>query len=564
MNIIDKFNYTNGLKYYGVEDLSINWELAFVFNNYDELIIFINEYSLPKEDYDYNNFIDYFWFIKQSKLVEVIPSIVEDKMEMFKRYIERIVQVLSIFERSFLNKFIIHNYVTIFEDRKEKYDHDLKRLTIDYVFENNKSFKKTNIIEHIESNYWFLIVDKIDKYFSFYKRNKEQFFANVLNERKALAKIDNYNRVFDLLEFLSTKENFQSESKRIAKKVVNHILTVVENEITVEDYLKHLDLLEEGIKLASIYKLKEIQKFEQLKKDITKYEKEYFSKHGHTFKSNEINLSELIDKFKNDKRPVILRFMGLTHIYDSKTTIFNSIFDSIMESRASFTDFVNHIGLEYDDYFSPSRIMQVEYISNLNIDLIYLIIKDESLFNEMANNYFAVLQQLRADDILTDSDLNEYSGMISMIRSVFDMDENNDNIAKSLWYSLAMLIVAFIEKLLRKLYIKNKESDDYVDINSLYMGFLIESDVIKKCLGEHLANIIKYFLSRVPVTKIGNNLRNKLMHNVLEFDQIKIEMPVTMMYLLINLLNGVGRHYVKTPPPVLIENNILGYRTGDL
>lgn len=551
MNIISAISYPYGLMFYGKEDLSNSWEIKYVLEHQKEIDVFLGAFKLNTL-FDIDTYITYLWLKKESQLREILPLIIKDELrDQVGQFLNKIDSIISKFKIGDINKFIINNYTSIFNDYEDSFFHfDLIRLTIDWIYEHSNTFKNKEVLIFIEEKFWYLIVDNIAYYFDFYKKNLDRFEKRVLNESIASQNLHNYNRIFDLLMFLSDKESVSELSRRVASFVCEKVLKEI-SDIDKENYLIRYSLYDQGIMVARKYKLNIIYDYENFQTKIETVGIEYFETYGHKIVSEPVDVSDFLKQLKESRLPVIVRFILLTHLYSKDVNNFVSIFENTMKTESPLTDSITHVGLESNEYFTPSRLMQIDYIMKLNTVFMKMMLVDEELFDMFFNNYYSVLSNLVVDGTLAEVDLHEFNGMCSMIKSILDLGEDIGFINGSLYYGVSMLISTFTEKLLRKLFNKLKTIENYIDIKFQTIGTLLEYNDIKKYIGQDLSNVLKYFLSIISGTRIGLNLRNNLMHNNLDFDVMSIDLPVQMLFILTNLMNAIAIHYIASSPPQL-------------
>ena len=119
-------------------------------------------------------------------------------------------------------------------------------------------------------------------------------------------------------------------------------------------------------------------------------------------------------------------------------------------------------------------------------------------------------------------------------------------VKKSLAYSLSMLIGVYIEKLLRSIYISRMSREDYIEVNRLSLNALLNTKELEECLGLHLQKVLEYKLTYKKNTRVGENLRNELMHGSDSlYTSMNIGYPSIMFYLLVTVLNAIAKNYIK-------------------
>jgi hypothetical protein len=238
--------------------------------------------------------------------------------------------------------------------------------------------------------------------------------------------------------------------------------------------------------------------------------------------------------------------MTLTHKYDSKSKKFVSIFDDIMTSPTSLVDHVTNIGIPKDNYFIPSRLHNLSFSFDLFTHYIYLCLTDDDLQERIVKNYHNVLSNLVDEDIIRQSELEEYLGMCNLFNSLLQMKTEDKFVKKSIAYSLSMLIGVYIEKLLRSIYISKMSREDYIEVNRLSLNALLNTKELEEYLGSHLQKVLEYKLTYKRNTRVGENLRNELMHGSDSlYTSMNIGYPSLMFYLLVAVLNAIAKNYIN-------------------
>lgn len=547
MNLINDLNYTYGLEYFGLGDMSTNWELSFLENNENEIIEYLDNLQVDSVQ-DIETYVSFLWFDKMSKLREALPHLTnQDTVPKLSNILDKIDLVLSSFKKRDIIQFLKKNYQEVFDCQIEgHYVHDMKMISVEYIFANSNSFSD-ECFDFIEKKYWYLIVDDFSHYMNFYKKHIERFKCNIVNEKIAIENIKNYNRIFKLLE-LCNRKPFEDYLKGIVSKVSIEVLGMVEN-INLDNYLEIITYFDNAEKISKLYKDQSAYEFDKLRPKLNDFNNEYLEKRGHKFTSEPVDLHKAIEDLKNNSTPDLINFMTITHKYEFESNSFVSIFDGIMTAPSSLVDHVTHIGVPKDDYFIPSRLQHLRVSFDLFNHFMYGCLTDEDLQVRLVVNYHKVLSNLYNEGIIEKIYIDEYLGMCNLFSSLLEMKDDNKLVKKSLSYSVAMLIGVYIEKLLRAIYISKMIREDYIDVSSLSLNSLLNTKELEEYLGLHLQKVLEYKLTYKNKTsegvKLGENLRNSLMHGSGSlYEHMNIGYPTMMFYLLVSILNSIASNYI--------------------
>ena len=543
MNIINQTNYTYGLKFYGIEDLSIGWEVKYLIESQSDII----KYFDSREEWlveSLNDYIDYLWVSKFCQFDAVVPY-VKKNVDQVILLVTKIKEYSSKYNIGIINKYLIANFKEVFEsDNDNHYYYDMIRFTIDWIFRYSSSFPRT-ILEYLENKYWYLIADNFQKYSGYYKKNLDAFKSNIINNGIAEKQLHNYDRVFKILE-LTNKEPFLEASKNVASHLSNHILKMLD-EITGENYVLVMNLAEKIKKIAKAFKLPQANNFDNKKEKISKASDDFFEKNGRKFQSDPIDVGKFVKELKEQKAPMIIKLMSISHIYKKDKNMFVSQFDDVMTAPSGMFDLISHVGLEFNEYFLPSRINMIHFYTKLYNGFLHVCFNDLELNQEIFDNYYLILGYMKKDGVITQEELEEFHGLYSILN--FSLEAKEDNMfRKSLNYGLSMLISVFIEKIIRFVFLSEvSEENEYFEEKYFTLGALLQRNEITLYFGEHLIKVVEFQLLKVRGTDIGMNIRNSLMHDRNEiYSSMNLGYPIQLLYILFSILNAVTLHYM--PP----------------
>lgn len=548
MNIVEKIPYPYGLVYYGSSDLASSYDVKFLIENFSV----IDQYFRTKSKsilFGIDDYIDYLWLIKFSQFDDIIPQILKEEIRSkFSDCLLVIRECLKSFKIGSVIQYLNDHISDVFNYSHDNVIYfDMLSITIDFVYSHSSSFEES-IFQMIEDDYWHIVVDNFSKFKQYYINHIDRFSAHILNEKIAVANIKNFNRVFNLLEDLYQNKPFKDILTKSAKAVCSEILHISEG-INAENYLETLDLIEKGKKIAKKYKFKEAYQYELLDEKNKPIRDAFFEKYGHKFEYGPIDLKKTIIHLKESKKQDFVKFLGFSHIYDKETERLISTFDSVMTKQYSLTDFIKNIGEESNDYFTPSRLSTISFQLDFYWHLLYLCICDDQLFDDLFSYFHSTLYKLLMDGVLTQVDIDEFTGLTSLIKSLIELDEEKAVLKHSIAYSTCLSLCAYIELILSKLFDKLNSEESYIDKSFLTLGSYLEKSEVMDYLGTHHAKILEYQLCRVSGTNIGLNIRNRLMHHFeIDFESMGIGKVVQVLYIFTSLINAIAVHYIDLPP----------------
>ncbi len=548
MNVIVKTSYPHGLVYYGSADLASSYDVKFLIDNITTIDEYFRAHSISILN-GIDDYIDFLWLSKFAQFDEIIPHILKDEIRaQLKDCLLIIHEYLKSYEIGSVIRYLQGHISDVFNYSQEDLVYfDMLRITIDFVYAHSNSFEDI-VFQSIEVDYWHLVVDNFSTYKQYYAKHIDRFSAHVLNEKIAVDNIKNFDRVFDLLEKLFQTQPFIEIITKSARAVCIEILQI-SNGITPENYLETLDLIEKGKKIAKKFKFKEAYLFESLDEKNQPIRDQFFEKYGHKFEYGPIDLNKEIIKLKESRKPDFVKFLGFSHTYDKESQKIISTFDSVMSKQYSFTDVIKNIGEESNDYFTPSRLSTIGFILDLHWRLLYLCICDEDLFDGLFKYFHSALHKLFLDEIITQGDIDEFTGLSFQIKSLVKLDEEKAFLKRSLAYSTSLFLCAYIELILSKLFDRLNNEESYIDKRFLTLGSYLENVEVINYLGNHHTKVLEFQLCRVSGTNIGLNIRNKLMHHIdINFESMGVGRVVQVLYIFTSIINAISVHYIELPP----------------
>lgn len=246
--------------------------------------------------------------------------------------------------------------------------------------------------------------------------------------------------------------------------------------------------------------------------------KNYFKrKHGLHF-SYSINSSEIENKFgKIDPKYEIIE---LTHTYDKTKNCAVSVFDQIMnqnDDHAKLIDFVRS-NERNNNYFTNSRLSAMK--QSLSVNLIFFnqylvkLERQQIFFNILNSAIFNICKKLNIkEEIGLQNDLRIIETATYNLHQI-GSESKNEILIQMLCYTLITYGCSFIEKLLREIYIAENRDESNIDLHSLTLGDLLNTNnnsFITKLLGYAQTRCLRFYL-HMDENEVGENIRNKFAH----------------------------------------------------
>ena len=137
--------------------------------------------------------------------------------------------------------------------------------------------------------------------------------------------------------------------------------------------------------------------------------------------------------------------------------------------------------------------------------------------------------------------------LCNMLRLAVGNRNAGSEALQPLCYSTMMFACAFIEKLLRIVYIDLMKGKQYIPAEKATLGMLLtpNNTTMKQVFGETYIKHLAYFLSQVGEMRIGYNYRNTLAHWVdIERSGLTLPFVATIMWLLTDIVNSMFLYYL--------------------
>ena len=558
MTQIDKIRKKSGgyisYKFYGVKDLSAGFDVKFVIDNHDFLKnSFATTPVKPTID-SLDEFRLFFFAKKISDMEEIIPyintdenkTIVKDSALACRKYCEEIGQGAVI-------KYINKSYKYIFN--KNKLDHALLDVTLDFIYEHNKGIKKP---------VWMFLADEYGyRLLNEYTKIKKVLLSNDYGSAMLdkMIKIENltnlieyhHNDVFNVLSdiILNCKDD---KLKQVAEQKTNCIYDIIDNlnndDITERDLFVKDSIYRESLNYLRKIKDKRANTFSQKTEELSNKLNEWLKTNGKTV-SYEIPVGEIVNMWRKDEHWES-KLLSLTHNFRKSNNGNNVIALSRLEEcekTNSILDFCS-VNMSTDEYFTCSRQLALQTQSNVGSGTIFAILLNDDDTKEYYKLIASAIYHIqdtaksnRKKALSTDVDM-----LISNIETVRKNKDKAD--VKAIYYGAAMLTCALSEKILKIIYEDLTMDTQYISTDGLELKGLLDSDNKENPLipvfgANHLKHLA-FFLCKVGNNRVGCGTRNSLAHlsDNIE-DKLGDQLLSQLLWVLTDILNTAFWYYAN-------------------
>lgn len=523
MTQIDKIRKKSGgyisYKFYGIKDLSAGFDVKFVIDNRDllnETFAVIPRVTIVKHLDELRLF---FLAKKISNMGEIIPYINTDKNKTIVQNTTSICcKYYDGIGKGAVIKYINKSYKRIFN--RNKLDHALIDVVLDFVFENNKGIKKP---------VWMFLADEYGyRLLNEYARIKKVLLRNDYGSAMLdkMIKIESptnlieyhLNDVFSVLSdiLLNHKEN--DELIRVTEQKTNQIYDIInnlnENDITERDLLIKDSIYRGLLDYLRKIKDKRANAFSKKVKELNDKLNTWLKMNGKIV-SYKIPVDEIVDMWRKDKHWES-RLLSLTHSFrkeDDSVKIFSRLGEC--EKADTLLDFFS-VNMPTDEYFTYSRQLNLQIHSNIGGGTISTILLNdndaEEYYKLIASAIYHIQDRSKSDRAKSlSTDIN------ILLEGVETIRRNKDEASvKSIYYGTTMLACVLSEKILKTIYEDLMMNEQYVSTDNLELGSLLDSEdkdnpLIPIFGAVHLKHLA-FFLCKAGDNRVGYGTRNSLAH----------------------------------------------------
>ena len=558
MTAIDKIRKKSSgyisYKFYGIKDLSAGFDVKFVIDNHDFLKDIFATIPTKTTVDSLDEFRLFFLAKKIGDMEEIIPyintdenkTIVKDLASTCRKYCEEIGQGAVI-------KYINKSYKHIFN--KNKLDHALLDVTLDFIYEHNTGIKKP---------VWMFLADEYGyRLLNEYTKIKKILLSNDYGSAMLdkMIKIENptnlieyhLNDVFNVLSdiILNCKDD---KLKQVAEQKTNCIYDIIDNlnndDITERDLFVKDSIYRESLNYLRKIKDKRANTFSQKTEELSNKLNEWLKTNGKTV-SYEIPVGEIVNMWRKDEHWES-KLLSLTHNFRKSDNGNNvRVFSRLEECEKpdSILDFCS-VNMPTDEYFTYSRQLALQMQSNVGGGTIFAIL----LNDDDAKEYYKLIASAiyHIQDIAKSNRKKTLSADIDMLISNIETVRKNKNKTdvKAIYYGTAMLTCALSEKVLKTVYEDLMIDTQYISTDSLELRSLLDSDnkenpLISVFGADHLRHLA-FFLCKVGNNRVGYGTRNSLAHlsDNIE-DKLGDQLLSQLLWVFTDILNTAFWYYAS-------------------
>lgn len=551
MNVIkqlkkDKINLD--LNYYGIDDLATNNDISLIINKETDLLNKLKTINTSSE-INLDNYINYLLVNKLVKFKELEYMIKEPYKEELYNIINLSEEKLNEFNKNKgkIIKFINSKYKDIFENRIEY------RGIVDNTIEIIKTFQrgiKSEVFMYIINSYNYIM---IDNYSSFQKIIEEEPLLF-----KSLFSVENIKHIMEyrfetLIEiFINIKMRNTSLYESIP---INDLLDFMEEIIINTDENKIMinhNFIKQSYVLTDRLKLKEANKFKNYYEKAEKLLDNYLLEKGQVLEL-ELPYRNIVDIYiKNNSEPMY-KNLSLTHSYDNKRNLWKSFLDNNFTEENSLADLIGS-NIDTDYFFTFTHQSTFDLMINTVGVGIYAILKEDELYKMFIMGYEKIFAYIGKFESSFNDLIIDFKEITEEIIKIGNQEDKNS----IQYYGVSMFMCAFIEQIIKKIYISISKEVEYIDFRKLTLGSLLRSNkLIDKVFTDNAIKNLSFFLIEYETNderkiKIGKNYRNDLAHlsNDL-YKNIDLIDIMNIYYILLNVLNSIFIYFVKWEKEIL-------------
>lgn len=521
------------LIYYGINDMGTGFEMSSIVEAKEPIVEFYNNHH-DMEINTLEDYVDYNYAVKISKMEEIIPNIIdEDKKVVFEEIVTVVKAYLETINKGKIIKFINSNYEILFIH----YDHILylSDVTLSLMKQYMGGIKK-DVVIYIVLNHTYLIVSYYEVFSEFIERNED--ILKLLLEESVIGELfcQRQDLVQKMLERFHQKKILENH-----EAIIDRLAAIVEGkyrDINDDNILAHEGCIRSFMDFLTKIKHVKANQFKDYYDDVSEKIEDYLHRKGHS-STFEIPVGEIIKYLKGIKTWEY-RLLHVSH--ESKEGRICSRLDFPSEGKKNLMDFVstNH---KEDDYYTASHIHKLEISVVVGESTMHGILFDDELFEQSRNcflGYIGAICELKhweKEDYYDDIEI--LYQMLNICRQTKEIDDVN--FERGICYGTCTYMCGFMEKLLRNIYVDENKNHIFIDESQVTLGQLLRDDrgTMGNIFGEYHLKHLRYYLSTDTEKKIGLNYRNALDHYTIDKRRLGIPFVTKMLYFFTDVVNSV-------------------------
>ncbi len=544
-NLISYLNNIKQLEYFDPtesSDFTYLGEVNEILDNYSNIINYFTTSNFDGIS-SIDDFMDYLCLKKIIVLEEYLYKLKkEDERNKLTNLIAFSKSLYDLIQQGVIIKFINLNYEVLLSDID-----DYKYFDITYEFcqkyQNGMGEKILLYLIHNHSYKIFYDYDKFQK-----KIEKEiTLFKMLFSEENIILELDaGHQEILDIIISIKIRKK-----DRLYKELSDAVDAIDSyGEKIYQTINKENVLFLEG-KIRIIFeffdKIQDVRanKFNKYYKNVEKILIEYINEYGQK-STYEIPVKEVIKHLKNEKVGVKKLIMITHSMKDDKVT---AILNKKPSNNTKFYDLASS-NISTSDYYTLSHQDYLNVMIKIGSVTIDTILLDKNMFQESLTWYSQLINHLcNAIECDNKALIDEFILLHQMLQNVYlGSDKDNDILQQSLCYGTAIFICAYIEKLLRTVYMELKKDKEYISIEKLALGQLLSdtNQLNIEIFGKYQLNHLRYFLLTDGQERIGYNYRNRLAHwRNISVDSLDRMLVAELMYLLTSVINSLAWYFAK-------------------
>lgn len=538
-----KFTYIN---YYGYNDFAGGFFVKEVCDNID---------LLEKSIYDFNKDVEtvedayrFLWCISFKKMVlEIDYFKIETEL---KNRIINLSKAINPSVPSFIQS-INNNYREYFDKSKNENERcaDFFYQLLEFCYGKYCGGINDDVFRYLEANFPLHILSDFDCCSKYYSEHTEAF--------KTLFSGIKDTKLFDdkiYLRYLMTTNSKNNDFlKEQAAFICERTLDGIKKMNLMEDdqnIIQVLSMLQDYGKLANLYKLRCVNEYAVLNKDMQKKLDAFIRKHGMHQIMGLIDLKPAIDILKTSDDPYI--FIQLTHENDENGKISNSLdyIFKIDNKQNPLSEEFNDISRNRSQKFPYYKQDSMQIFLWIRSRIINLIFNNDKLASDFANYMCNISLQLQKEYFDNSIDIKkEITGVVDCFGTIINLIRQNQfetPFGRALVFGTSLSICTTIEKILRNVGLKEVKDDIYFNTAKATLADFFRPPFKLADISKGLKYHLEFYLIREvdyrgdDMSKPGLNIRNNIMHGQDDaYEQTNYDTCLILFYFLLSLLDDL-------------------------